>query len=210
MKLADFGATMDEGLRDPCMMTGPWKHSGARIYWDHTSKGRIVRPVLERLLVEIRISRADPFYHRREGNLPPGLIGCLRDVLGWSFDIADLYTAQNLAILAAEYGLPPQRRQRLVDHFLDHRMARDASGPLFDELLDERALDPEVCRKGLAATHRLVPNEAPVRDLTRLCEYCAAARWRARVREEFGLPPCPPATVAEVTQHFETGASGLK
>lgn len=206
MKLADFGATMNEGLRDPRMMTGPWKHSGARVYWDHTSKGRIVRPVLERLLVEIRISRADPFYHRRAGNLSPGLIGCLWDMLSWSFDVADLYTAQNLAILATEYGLPPERRQRLLDHFFSPRTGGEASVPLFDELLDERALDPEVRRKGLSAAHRLVPNEAPVRDLTRLSEYCESARWRAKAREEFGLPSCSAATIAEVTQHFETSA----
>jgi len=142
MKLADFGSTMDEGLRDPSLMTGPWKHSGARIYWDHTSKGRIVRPILERLL----------------------------------------------------------------DHFLAPGAAQGASGPLFDELFEDRALDPEVRRKGLAATHRLVPGAAPVRDLTRLSEYCEAARWRARVREEVALPPCSPASAAEVIQHFENSA----
>ena len=98
----------------------------------------------------------------------------------------------------------------LLDHFLAPRTAREASEPLFDELLEEGALDPEVRRKGLAATHRLVPNESPVRDLTRLSEYCEAARWRGRVREEFGLPPCPTATVAEVTQHFENSALVLK
>jgi len=204
MKLADFGSTQEEGLRDPSLMTGPWLQSGARVFWDHTSKGPIVHTLLARLSVEIALSRSDPFYPQRSGNLPAHLVDRLRHVLQYSFDVADLYVAQNLAILANEYRLSVDQRQSLLDYFLVsvHEAALPAS--FLDELLDEDRLDAEVRRKGLAATHRLVPNDNPVRDLSRLIDYRERARWRARTREELGLRPVPPASVAEVLRHWES------
>ena len=62
LKLADTGVTQDEGMRDPDMMSGVWRHSGARVHWDLTSKGAIVRPILDRLVVEIRLSTFGGFF----------------------------------------------------------------------------------------------------------------------------------------------------
>jgi len=203
MKLADFGTTKEEGLHDPALMTGVWRHSGARICWDQTSKGRIVRPLIDRLLVEINISRTDPFYHQREGSLPTYLLGRLWEVVRYTFDIADLYMVQNLAILAAEYDLTAKQRQTLLEHFLSDERLSDESSAFFDGLLDDSRLDPTVRRKGLTATYMLVPQGDPVRDLTRLVDYRKAARWRAKNREDIGLPPLSAAIVEEVLLHWE-------
>src|SRR5512134_1485304 len=109
--------------------------------WDLWSKGRIVQPLLARLRLEVRAG----------GDLPPHMRECLRRVLVWSFDTADLYLAQNVAILAGEYGLEAQDRNALLRGFLE-----DGAPLPLDSWLDDARLDPEVRRRGLAATHRLV------------------------------------------------------
>ena len=190
LKVADFGVTQEEGLHCPDLMRGVWAHTGARMTWDLWSKGRIVQPLLARLRLEVRTG----------GDLPPTLRECLRWVLVWSFDTADLYLAQNLAILAGEHRLAPGVREALFRGFLEDGAPLD-----LDRWLDEARLDPDVRRKGLAATHRLVPGGPPVRDLTRLLRYAESAAWRRQVRQELSLPPLPPARVAEVLERLGPG-----
>jgi hypothetical protein len=202
MKLADFGITQEEGLHDPDLMTGPWRHSGARFTWDYTSKGRIVRPLHERLRIEILVSRTDPFYHARGGSLPAHLVERLRHVLGWSFAGCDLYQAQNLAILAREYGLSAEERGALLRFFFTEEGELAEPGPFFDALFDDGRLDPELRRRGFAATYRLVPGGEPTRDIGRLVSFWETAHWRRRVRRELELPPLAGERMEEVLEHW--------
>jgi hypothetical protein len=207
MKIADFGTTHEEGLHDPDLMTGHWRHSGARFFWDHFSKGKIVRPLLERVCVEIRVSRTDPFYHEREGSLPPFFIEHLREVLRWSFDTSDLYMAQNLAILAREHGIDSEGREVLLDFIFGEGEGRGDPAVCLAGYLDDNRLDPAVRRRGLSATYRITPDGDPVRDLSRLLEYRGTARWRHAVRKELELPPPAPGKIAEALSHWEQSAS---
>jgi len=146
-----------------------------------------VQPLLARLRLEVRTG----------GDLPPHLRECLRRVLVWSFDTADLYLAQNAAILAGEYHLDKGDREALLRGFLE-----DGAPLLLDSWLDDTRLDPEVRRRGLAATHRLVPGRPPVRDLTRLRTAAESSVWRRQVRRELSLPPLPPEKVEELLERL--------
>jgi hypothetical protein len=203
MKIADFGATQEEGLHDPDLMMGAWRHSGARFSWDHYSKGRILRPLLERLRVEILINRTDPFYLQRDGSLPSYLVERLRTVLSWSFETADLYAAQNLAILAAEYGMDEEQRKALLALFFGEEERLVDPATFLERLLDDSRLDHDLRRKGLSAAYRLVPDGAPVRDTSRLVDYWAAARWRRAVRVELDLRPLSAGRVEEMLQRWD-------
>ena len=185
LKIVDFGVTQEEGLHDPDLMTGVWSHSGARMTWDQWSKGRIVQPLLARLRREI-LGGSNALTER------------LRIVLAWSFDTADLYLLQNLGILAGEYRLDGAGRKALFDWFLGDE------APPPDTLFDDARLDPEVRRRGLAASYRLAAG-SPVRDLGRLSEYRQAALWRRQVRTELGLPPLDDARAAEVLRRGGAG-----
>lgn len=189
IKLADMGTTHEEGLLDPDLMIGIWQHSGARVYWDLHAKGGIVRPLWERLATEIRLSEADPFYHRRPGALPAVTIQRLKSLVGWSLAMADLYAVQNLAILAREYGLPDDARQALIGQFLAGDVGESDFAATLDALLDDARLEPEVRRRGLAATYRLVPDGSVERDLAKLLEYRRSAARRQALRRELGCEP---------------------
>lgn len=192
LKIADFGATQEEGLHDPDLMSGAWRHSGARMTWDGWSKGRIVEPLLERLRDEVRGG----------SGLPPELVERVRQALRWSFDVADRYLIQNLGILAAEYGLG-ERRQALLDLFLGEASGGAEIEQALDALLDEARLDPEVRRRGLAASHRLVPQAPPRRDLQRLLQVRETARRRQAARRDLRLPPLSPDDAAQVLLRLE-------
>lgn len=202
MKIADFGITQEEGLRDPELMTGPWRHSGARFTWDYYSKGRIVRPLLERLRVELLVSRTDPFYHSRAGSLPAYLVDRLRNLLSWSFAGCDLYQAQNLTILAGEYDLDAAERSDLLRFFFTDEGEITSPDAYLDRLFDDERLDPKVRQRGFTATYRLVPGAKPTRDLSRLVLYREAAQWRRKVRGELDLPPLARERMEEVLQHW--------
>ena len=163
-------------------MTGPWRHSGARVFWDHESKGPITRPLLARLVVELAAGRNE---------LPTHLVDRLRQILIYSFDVADLYVAQNVSLLADEYRLDAKQRETLLAQFLAASDESDSPERIFDGLLDERRMDPTVRAKGLSATHRLVPGSTPVRDLSRLIAYCEDTRWRAGARAKSDCLPFP-------------------
>ena len=65
IKLLDTMVSLEEGIRDPALMSGHWRHSGARIYWAQRDRGEIVDPLIERLLIELKASQVDPKYARR-------------------------------------------------------------------------------------------------------------------------------------------------
>jgi hypothetical protein len=193
LKIADFGVTQQEGLQDPDLMAGSWRHSGARVTWDHWSKGRVIQPLLERLRLEVVAG----------GSLPPPLVDRLRTVLTWSFDTADLYLAQNLAILAGEHGLDGRQREALLTLFLGEDENAEDPRAFLNQLLDDTRLDPEVKRHGLSASYRLVAEGRPVRDVSRLADYREVARWRRVVRGALDLPPLLRERVDEVLRRWD-------
>lgn len=218
IKLADTGTTYEEGLLDPDLMEGVWRHSGARVHWDMNAKGAIVRPLWERLAIEIRLSAADPFYFQRPGALASGTLDRLRDLVAWSLAMADRYAAQNLAILAGEHGLDGAARDDLIAAFFADDAAGDASGvdgagdaafaALLDARLDDARLASDVRSRGLAATYRLAPDGQPARDLGKLVAYRRAAAARRALRRDLGIPPPAAGAIGEVLAVLDAAAAG--
>ncbi len=203
IKLADTGTTQDEGIRDPDMMTGIWRHSGARVSWDQYSRGEIVRPLLDRLVTEIRVSDADPFYHRKTGALSQPLVVRLKELIGWFLTTADQYMVQNLTILAHEYRLPEVEQGDLVTRFFDAARTRDEMAEHLDSILIDSALDEEVRERGLAAGYRMKVDGTVGRDLTQLLDYRDSALWRARLRGSLGMASPAPELFDEVVRLYE-------
>jgi hypothetical protein len=202
IKIADTGVTQDEGTRDPDMMSGVWRHSGARVNWDLTSKGEIVRPLLERLVLEVELSRMDPFYAKRPGCLPFDEIEGLRDLIAWFLETSELYLVLNLTILASEYRLDEDARRALIAEFKEPTRKREECGAWLDALLDDARLPPLVRERGLAATYRVLRRDAVVRDLTPLLNYRDAAIRRAAIRRSLALPPLSPVRLDEVARLY--------
>ena len=193
IKLLDTVASFEEGIRDPELMVGHWRCSGARIYWAERVRGEIVSPLIERLVIELRESRDDPRYaarphHVNAVRLRAGL-ALVETVLAWQ----DLYAAQNLAILAREYGLDATRRAMLVSLFHD----RNASEAWFAErvlggLLDDAALEAAIGdgRLPCLGWSTLYANGAEpgaARDVETFLQYRRSALRRQEIRHELGL-----------------------
>jgi len=206
IKLADTGTTHEEGLLAPHLMTGVWRHSGARVYWD-LNRSAIVRPIWERLATEIRLGGADPFYYRRADAIPAYTIERLKALVAWSLAMADLYAVQNLAILAREYGLDEGGRRALVDRFLADDVAEsDVAETDFAAALaglDDARLEPEVRRRGLPATYRLAPDGSAARDPDKLLAYRRLAARRRSLRRELGLDPPPTGRLGDVIRRLD-------
>ena len=62
VKLSDTAVTFEEGIRNPELMAGWWRHSGARIFWAQNMRGAIVHPLIERIEHEILDSETAPHY----------------------------------------------------------------------------------------------------------------------------------------------------
>jgi hypothetical protein len=187
IKLADTGTTQDEGIRDPDMLTGVWRHSGARISWDQYGKGNIVRPLIERLAVELELSETDPYYFRKPGALPRELVPRMKELLGWSLIVTDHYMVQNLTILCDEYGLDEPARRDFLARFLDGEIDREQFRAYLDERLDDRRLAPKVRERGLAASYHVISRGEVERRLSKLLDYRDSALWRAQLRRRLGL-----------------------
>jgi hypothetical protein len=203
IKVADTVTTQEEGIRDPDLMAGPWRHSGARVKWDLESKGAIVRPLLGRLATEVTLSRADPFYPRREGALPAALIDRLVEVICDGFEAADRYLVQNLTILADEYALGDAERREIVALFFDAAPEREQVEARLEALLDDARLDAKVRDRGYPASFRLDAGAGAVRDLSRLLDYREAALWRITVRAALGIAPPARERLDDVIRLYE-------
>lgn len=119
IKLLDTVVSLEEGIRDPELMTGHWRNSGARIYWAERIRGAIVYPLMERLLLELKASQIDPKYYRRPHSVNSVRLGAGMALLDTTMMYLDLYVTQNLAIVALEYGLDAIQRDTLVSLFND-------------------------------------------------------------------------------------------
>jgi hypothetical protein len=192
-KLVDFLATQEEGIRDPDIMLGWWKHSGIRIFWDQNIKGNVVRPLIERIVLEIKLSRMDVNYERKNDAVPTELLEHICRLLERVLDTADMYMVQNLAILADEYGLHEDEQQYLVAAFTDSTMSREQfENKIFNELLEDARLEARieagiVPGKPYVALFKKVDTPPVSKDTSAFMEYRQSALRRQEIRAELGL-----------------------
>ncbi|PID63868.1 MAG: hypothetical protein CSB44_00725 [Gammaproteobacteria bacterium] len=193
IKLLDTVVSMKEGLRDPDLMQGYWRHSGARIHWAERDRGEIVKPLIERLVIEIRRSKDDPKYRRRPHHVNAVRLRAGRAMLEMVLLYQDLYATQNLAILAAEFCLDAGQRDTLIQHFFD----RNLDEAMFRERVIDRLLDDAHVLAGIASGRvpsldhvTLYPKDATdchERDATPLLEYRQSAIRRQLIRQELDM-----------------------
>jgi len=193
IKLIDTVVSLEEGLRDPDLMNGHWRHSGARIYWAQRVRGAIVAPLIERLRIEIADSRRDPLYHARPHHVNAGRLRAGLALVEMTLAYQDLYATQNLAILAREYGLRMDERERLMAAFddpdLDEVRFRNE---ILGELLDDRRL-LAACREGRlpdpghSALYPKGSLPGAARDESTCLAYRRSALHRQDIRRELAL-----------------------
>lgn len=193
IKLLDTVVSLEEGIRDPELMSDHWRHSGARIYWAERVRGAITHPLMERMVLELKNSKSDPKYRSRLHHVNTVRLRAGRALLNTVMSYEDMYATQNLAILAFEYGLDVHQRDRLLTLFYD----RNVDEAHFREhalvgLLDDRRLD-EALRCGrlpeLGYT-TLYPKDATAsspRCEETLLQYRASALRRQEIRHELRL-----------------------
>ena len=141
IKLLDTVVSLEEGIRDPELMTDWWRHSGARIFWADNLRGNILHPLIERLVIELTNSRSDPEYASSPHRMPPNRLEAGIALLDTVLSYLDMYTTQNLAILADEYLLDSSQREFLIRSFNDPNIDENRFCELvLDELLTEQRL----------------------------------------------------------------------
>ncbi len=145
IKILDTVVSLEEGIRDPELMSGHWRHSGARIYWAERDRGAIVKPLMERLLIELKASQADPNYSSRPHHVNSVQLRAGPAILETLMTYQDMYATQNLAILAQEYGLDRVQRATLISLFYD----RNVDEEQFAERVLHSLLDDEQLRQGV-------------------------------------------------------------
>ncbi|MEE9320705.1 MAG: hypothetical protein V3U76_09695 [Granulosicoccus sp.] len=193
IKLLDTVVSLEEGIRDPELMTGHWRYSGARIYWAERARGAIVHPLIERLVIEIQESQVDPKYRNREHHINNVRLRAGLAMLETVLIYQDMYAIQNLAILAREYGLDSSERNDLIKLFFD----RNVDEAVFDERVLKGLLDDERLFAALASGQlpclgyttlyaKDAQNNAP-RDESTFLEYRQSALRRQQMRYELGL-----------------------
>ncbi len=141
IKLLDTVVSLEEGIRDPELMAGYWRHSGARIYWAERDRGSIVDPLLDRLVIEIKDSVADPRYARRPHHINTVRLRAGSAIIETVLMYQDMYSAQNLAILAHEYRLDEVERSTMISLFNDSNVDDEQFAErVLRGILDDRKL----------------------------------------------------------------------
>lgn len=193
VKLLDTLVSLEEGIRDPELMTGWWRHSGARIFWAENMRGSIVHPLIERLVLEVKLSVDDPTYSRRPHSINKTRLLAGKTLLDTTLAYFDLYATQNLAILADEYGLDTAQRELLIRTFNDPHIDSDR----FTELVVNELLTEQRLRRCVEAGR--VPDRAYVSlypkgvkrdepsDPETFLAYRASALRRQAIRRELGI-----------------------
>ena len=193
IKLLDTVVSLEEGIRDPDLMTGHWRHSGARIYWAERDRGDIVHPLIERLLIELKASQADPKYNSRPHHISSVRLQAGLAMLETVLSYQDMYAIQNLAILADEYQLDTVERASLISLFHD----RNVNEEQFTERVLRKLLDDSRLKKSIATGQvphigftTLFPKDATLesmRDESTFLEYRRSALRRQAIRHELKL-----------------------
>ncbi len=141
IKLLDTVVSLEEGIRDPELMAGYWRHSGARIYWAERDRGSIVQPLLDRLVIEIKDSVADPRYARRPHHINTVRLRAGSAIIETVLMYQDMYAVQNLAILAHEYQLDEVERSTMISLFNDSNVDDEQFAErVLRGILDDRKL----------------------------------------------------------------------
>ena len=193
IKLLDTVVSLEEGIRDPELMSGHWRHSGARIYWAQRIRGAIVNPLMERLLMELKASQIDPKYYRRQHHVNTVRLRAGLALLDTAMMYLDLYVTQNLAILAMEYGLDSVQRDTLISLFNDPNVdAEQFEARVLNDLLDDKKLQIAVKEGSISCIgySTLFPKDAKdtcERDASTFLDYRASALRRQAIRRELQL-----------------------
>ncbi|MFK8082424.1 MAG: hypothetical protein AB8B97_19220 [Granulosicoccus sp.] len=145
IKLLDTVVSLEEGIRDPELMFDHWRHSGARIYWAERDRGSIVQPLLERLVIEIKDSVADPKYARRPHHVNAVRLRAGSAIIETVLMYQDMYAVQNLAILAYEYRLDDVERSTMISLFND----KNVNDEQFSERVLKGILDDQRLKKSV-------------------------------------------------------------
>ncbi|MCB1756475.1 MAG: hypothetical protein KDJ38_13195 [Gammaproteobacteria bacterium] len=192
VKLIDTIVSFDEGIRDPDLMSGWWRHSGVRIYWAERVRGAIIKPLLERLVMEVQ--------HSQDGSGEPQMDLETRrqlrsglSLIAIMLDYADWYAAQNLAILAGEFALDRRERDKLIRGFFNPDLpVIDYQRQLLETWLTEERLDRQIAagqvpNKSYVALYPRSVGDHPHRDISTFHDYVHSARRRIQIRRELGL-----------------------
>ncbi|NDF13136.1 MAG: hypothetical protein EB060_10040 [Proteobacteria bacterium] len=143
-KLADVCATMLKLLEEPQEMEGFWRNSGARIGWVTNNKDYVAEGLTAWISAGVmsflsdenegKFNEKEPSGHTK-GGLRPSLL-CF---LSLTYQYMDMYTLQNLNILADEFGLEKDDRAELIKRFTNPEVTKDdLTTYLDDTLTDER------------------------------------------------------------------------
>lgn len=193
IKLLDTVVSLEEGIRDPEIMCGHWRHSGARIYWAERDRGSIVNPLIERLLIEIKASKADPNYSTRPHHVNTVRLQAGCSMVEMVLNFQDVYTAQNLAILAHEYGLDSLQRENLISLFNDRNVnteqfsERVLHGMLDDQRLVESLASGRLPYLGYTTLYAKGATGGSPRSEDTFLEYRRSALRRQEIRHELGI-----------------------
>lgn len=193
IKMLDTVVSLEEGIRDPELMFGHWRHSGARIYWAERDRGAILTPLVERLLIEIRQSKADPKYASRPHHVNSVRLQAGQAMLETVLMYQDLYASQNLAILADEYSLALVQRDTLLSLFFDRNVSEEQfEDRVLRGLLDDRGLHESLKSGRLSSIGytTLYAKEATLespRSEQTFVLYRQSALRRQEIRRELGI-----------------------
>ena len=193
IKLLDTVVSLEEGIRDPELMSGHWRHSGARIYWSERVRGEIIHPLIERLLIELRESQDDPKYRNRPHHVNTVRLRAGLALLDTVLSYEDMYATQNLAILAREYGLDATERDRLMTLFRDPNVDQARFVELaLDGLLDDARLVESLASRrlpelGYTTLYDKDAKPGDPRSLDTFLRYRASALRRREIRRALRL-----------------------
>jgi hypothetical protein len=193
IKLLDTVVSLEEGIRDPELMCGHWRHSGARIYWAERDRGSIVNPLVERLLIELNESEVDPKYDTRPHHVNIVRLRAGSAILDTVLSYEDMYVTQNLAILANEYGLDESQRDLLITLFYDSNVSKEQfSERVLNGLLDDRLLVNSLAsgrlpRLGYTTLYAKDATGDSPRSEETFLEYRASGLRRQEIRRELGI-----------------------
>ena len=208
-KIIDTAISEEEGIRDPDIMSGWWRHSGVRIYWAYHVRGRVVRPLLMKLAREIECFQSDP----ASSEFSEVLIDGFRRVVRFSVESSDHYAVQNLAILADEYGLHRNEREQLINTFFDESIDQQAfTRQIVDEMLCDERLKQSI-ENGIVPAESYVtlytkyPGRVPQPDQSTFVMYRNAALQRREIARRLALTASNdgvyPVTAGEVISLYD-------
>jgi hypothetical protein len=189
-KIIDTAISEEEGIRDPDIMSGWWRHSGVRIYWAYHVRGRVVRPLLMKLAREIECYQRDP----QASDLSAALIEGLQRVVRFSVESSDHYAVQNLAILSDEYGLSRGEREQLIGVFFDESVDQQTfteqvvNNLLCDERLKQSIASGIVPAESYVTLYTKYPGRVPQPDHSTFVMYRNATLQRRKIVRQLSLP----------------------